>query len=304
MKNLLEYYYNIFPDVIYEKGNACYFFINDIKYYFVPFNRNINELNNLIELSNKLYFKGIKVHTFIETKEKKFYIEHEKINYVLLRVNTIENEEIDIYDIIKFNNLEIINDNKLDSLSWIKRWEHTADSFEREAIELNNDFPLLTNYFNYYIGLAENAISYVKNINLNEENKLYLSHKRIKTPLTYGMLYNPLSFIFDYKVRDLSEYIKELFFYSKFDEDEIFNIINEELLNYSLNDVQLLYGRLLFPTYYFDLFEGVLNKEREEKELNNIINLSKHYELFLKELYYVLKSKYNIEPIEWIVNNK
>ena len=131
-----------------------------------------------------------------------------------------------------------------------------------------------------------------------------ISHKRIKTPLTCGMLYNPLSFIFDYKVRDLSEYIKELFFYSKFDEDEIFNIISEELLNYSLNDVQLLYGRLLFPTYYFDLFEGVLNKEREEKELNNIVNLSKHYELFLKELYYVLKSKYNIEPIEWIVNNK
>ena len=303
MKNILEYYYNIFPDIVYENGDTYYFFINDIKYYFVPFNRNINELNDLVELTNRLYFKGIKVHTFIGTKEGKFYIEHNKINYVLLRVNTIEKEEVDIYDIIKFNNLEIINENKLNH-SWIKMWENTVDSFEREMSELNNDYPLLIKYFNYFVGLAENAISYVNNINLENINKYYLSHKRIKVPLNYGMLYNPLSFIFDYKVRDISEYIKELFFYSKFDEDEIFKIIDKELNNYSLDDVKLLYGRLLFPTYYFDLFEGVLNKEREEKELENIVSLSKNYELFLKELYYFLKTKYNIEPIEWIVNNK
>ena len=302
MKNILEYYYNIFPDTVYEKNNAYYFFINDIKYYFVPFNRNINELDDLVKLTNYLYFKEIKVHTFISTKDGKFYIEQDKVNYVLLRVNTIENEEIDIYDIIKFNNIDVSYEDKSD-YSWVKRWEQTVDTFEKEVTELNNDYPLLTSYFNYYVGLAENAISYVKNINI-EDKKLYLSHRRIKLPLNYGMLCNPLSFIFDYKVRDISEYIKELFFYSKFDEDEIFKIIENESKHYSLNDIKLLYGRLLFPTYYFDLFESVLNKEREEKELNNIINLSKHYELFLKELYYVLKSKYNIEPIEWIVNNK
>lgn len=303
MKNILEYYYNIFPDMVYEKSNFYYFYIDDIKYYFTPFNRDINELKGLVELTNKLYFKGIKVHTFIVNKDGNFYIEHNKINYVLLRVNTIENEEIDIYDIIKFNNLEVTNQDKL-NYSWIKRWEHTVDSFEREVIELNNDYPLLTRYFNYYVGLAENAISYVKNINLEDNNKLYLSHKRIKTPLNNGMLYNPLAFEFDYKVRDISEYIKETFFFSKFDEDEVFKVMGEEIKSYSLNDIKLLYGRLLFPTYYFDLFEGVLNKEREEKELEKIINLSKHYELFLKELYYFLKDKYNVEPIEWIVNSK
>jgi len=296
MKNLLEYYYNIFPDKIYENNNTYYFFLDDIKYYFVIFNRNIGELNSLVELTNKLYFKGIKVHTFIQTKDGKFYIEHEKVNYVLLRVNTNENEEIDIYDIIRFNNIGIVNS----VLPWNKRWENTVDSFEKEVIELNNDYPLLTSYFNYYVGLAENAISYISNIKYDD--KLYLSHKRINFPLTYGSIYNPLTFIFDYKVRDISEYIKEMFFYSKFSEDEIFELI--DLNNYSLNDIKLLYGRLLFPTYYFDLFEGVLNHEREEKEIDKIINLSKSYELFLKELYFNLKLKYNIEPIDWIVNNK
>ena len=183
MKNILEYYYNIYPDTLYENGNAYYFFVNDIKYYFLPFNRNINELNDLVELTNKLYFNGIKVHTFICTKEGKYYIEHEKTSYVLLRVNIEEKEEIDIYDIIKFNNLNITSKNKSNNLLWIKRWEHTVDSFEREVGELNNDYPLLTSYFNYYVGLAENAISYVKTVNLEDIDQLFLSHKRIKTPL-------------------------------------------------------------------------------------------------------------------------
>ena len=55
MKNLLEYYYNIFPDKIYESNNVCYFFINDIKYYFVIFRRNVDDLSELVLLSNNLY---------------------------------------------------------------------------------------------------------------------------------------------------------------------------------------------------------------------------------------------------------
>ena len=299
MKNILEYYYNVYPDMIYENNNTFYFFINDVKYYFTEFNRDIKDINDLVELTNKLYFKGIKIHTFIVNKDGKYYIEHDKVNYVLLRVNTVENEEIDIYDILKFNDLE----HKKGNINLSKRWKDTIDSFEREVIELNNDYPMLTSNFNYYVGLAENAISYINDIESNEY-ELCLSHKRIKLPLTCGMLYNPLNFIFDYKIRDISEYIKEIFFYLDFNEEEIFKIIDTELSDYSLIDIKLLYGRLLFPTYYFDLFERILNKESDEKDLNRIVNLSKQYELFLKELYIALKSKYNIEPIEWIVNTK
>lgn len=301
MKNLLEYYYNIYPDKIYEDGRVLYFFIEDIKYYLVPFNRNLDDLKSLIEITNKLYFKGIKVHTFIKTKNNEFYVDSNNNKYILLRVNTDENEEIDLYDIIKFNNLEVIKDSKLSNGSWIKRWKNTVDAFENQITELNKEYPELLSVFDYYVGLAENAISYINNVNL-DENKLYLSHKRIKTPLTTGMLYNPLGFIFDYKVRDLAEYIKEKFFYSNLDEEEILKFIDENTNNYNLNDIKLLYGRLIYPSYYFDLFEGILNKEKEEKELKKIVSLSKNYELFLKELYYNLKSKYNIEPVEWIVN--
>ena len=300
MKNLIEYYYNIFPDKIYVKNEVYYFFAFDIKYYFVEFNRDINELNLLVELTNKLYFKNIMVDTFVMNKDGNFYINHEGKNYVLLRVNTSENEEIDIYDVIKFNNIEVSNDNKLNVGSWVKRWENTVDTFERPVTEFNKEFPDLLSVFDYYVGLAENAISYIKNSEEENDKTFYLSHRRIKLPLTYGMIYNPISFVFDYKVRDLAEYIKELFFYSNFDEEEIMNIIDNVKKDYSQEDIKLLYGRLLFPTYYFDLFEKVLNKEKEEKELKRIINLSESYECFLKELYLSLKVTNNIEAIDWI----
>lgn len=301
MKNLLQYYFNIYPDKIYKNNNVIYFFIEDVKYYFVPFNRSVEDLNILIELTNKLYLKGIKVHTFIGSKENKFYIENNNQMYVLLRVNAKESEKIDIYDIIRFNNLEIINGDKLNVDSWTKRWENTVDLFEKQVSELNKEYPDLLNVFNYYVGLAENAISYVKNIDLTN-SKFYLSHKRIKFPLTMGLLYNPLGFVFDYKVRDLAEYIKESFFYSNLNEEKLLEFIEKNISYYDLNDIKLLYGRLLYPTYYFDLFEKILNKEKDEKELKKIVSISKNYEAFLKELYVNLKEKYNIEPVDWIVN--
>lgn len=303
MKKLLEYYYSIYPDKIYEENDVIYFFIDDIKYYFLEYNRSNDDLNYLVELTNKLYFKGIKVHTFIRNKEGNFYIENNNSKYVLLRVNTDENEELDIYDIISFNNLEVISDNILNAGSCIKRWKITVDLFEKQVGELNKDYSELVDSFDYYVGLAENAISYIENINF-DNSKFYLSHKRVKSPLTSGMLYNPLGFIFDNKVRDLSEYIKESFFYSNFNEEEILKIIDENVNYYTQDDIKLLYGRLVFPTYYFDMFESILNGEKNEKELRNIINLSDQYEKFLKEIYLNLKVKYNIEPIDWIVNRE
>ncbi len=171
MKSLLEYYYNIYPDKIYERNNYYFFFINDIKYYLVPFDRGIDELKTLVELTNKLYLKNIKVHTFIKNKDNEFYVKNNNINYVLLRVNKDEKEEIDIYDILKFNSIDIID--SLNIISPSKRWERTIDSFEKEITELNNDYPELLKVFDYYVGLAENAISYVESINIKEDTKLF-----------------------------------------------------------------------------------------------------------------------------------
>ena len=75
---------------------------------------------------------------------------------------------------------------------------------------------IIDNSIDYYIGLSENAIYYVNNVNskysMSSLDKIVLSRKRIISP-NYSLNYfNPLSFIFDLEVRDITEYIKSTFF--------------------------------------------------------------------------------------------
>ena len=304
MKNLINHFYHIYPDKIYKKHDIYYFYINDSKFYFLEFNRDLTDLPVLVELTNVLYEKGIKVHTFIKNIKEEFYASFDRKNYILLRTNIEENIEVDLIDIVKFNNLLASDSNLLYKNEWKTRWMNQVDKFEAQVMEYNDEYPIMRSCFDYYIGLAENAISYLKNIELEteEDKKLYLCHKRISSPITYGTLYNPLNFMFDNKTRDLAEYVKTKFFNGIFNEEEIEKILIRNNYAFSVNDASLFYARLLYPTYYFDFFEKVINGEILEEKFEKFINLSQNFESLLLELYVFLKSRYNIEPIDWLVN--
>lgn len=304
MKNVINYFYNLYPDKIYENNDIYYFYIDDIKFYFVRFERPLNELNSLVEVSNELYNRGIMVHTFTITTQNNFNVPFNESNYVLIRINSDEREDLDLQDLIAFNNL-IISDksNNLYTEDWVNLWSFKIDTFEKQMIEFNKEYPILRDTFNYYIGLAENAISYAKNAFLSfpneEQSKLYLNHRRINIPLNFGNLYNPLSFIFDYEIRDLAEYIKAKFLKNEFDWDEIEEILPK--LNLNNLKIHLLYARLLYPSYYFDVFEKIIFGEKKEDEINDITRLSESYEEFLYDFYKFLKKYTFLPEIGWIV---
>ena len=74
-------------------------------------------------------------------------------------------------------------------------------------------YPYIYNTVDYYIGLGENAITYMKELNDNiNSSSLSITHRRIGVNSTMFDLYNPLNLIIDYKVRDVSEYLKDAFF--------------------------------------------------------------------------------------------
>ena len=35
MKETINYYYNVYPEKVYEINNGCYFYFNTYKYYFI-----------------------------------------------------------------------------------------------------------------------------------------------------------------------------------------------------------------------------------------------------------------------------
>ena len=250
MKETIKFYYNIYPDTLYEILNGYYFFVGDIKYYFVLFDRDIKEIEFLVKISNDLYNKNILVDTFIQNKDGKFYVILEDKVYVMLRVNSIESDLLNIKDIVYFNNLLISDNVKSIDSNWAILWGKRVDEFESMVSELNTELPIVQESFDYFVGLAENAIVYFNEAVMSTSlanTKINLNHKRIPEMLYSGYINNPLTFTFDYDVRDVSEYIKLKFFKSSIDYAEIEDLILSG--HYSKGSLMILFARLMYPSY-------------------------------------------------------
>ncbi|MEG2457387.1 MAG: hypothetical protein RSB41_00595 [Bacilli bacterium] len=307
MKNAIFYYYNLSPLKVYQKLNSVYFYIDDIKYIFMPFNRDVSEVETLINISNTLFKKGVLVHTFIINKYNSFICNYNDTAYVLLRVNDITDDEVTLQDIIKFDNSLVLKNNiTLLGNSWGELWEIKIDNIEKSISDLNQEYPLIRSSVSYFIGIGENALEYANNALIeakgSDELRYVVSHRRIIDNINYDYLYNPLTFTIDYDVRDIAEYIKMMFFSKKFDFMELEDMMNK----YKLSDLQakLLYSRLLYPTYYFDLIEEIILGNRDEKDIIIITDLVSNYEDLLFDIYNLIKKYNNIPPIEWILRQK
>jgi hypothetical protein len=63
----------------------------------------------------------------------------------------------------------------------------------------------------------------------------------------------------------------------------------------------MLFARLLFPTYYFDIYEDVMNKSRNEDDLIKIIEKVEEYEKFLKKTYFEISKYAQLQKINWLI---
>lgn len=309
MEQFLKYFYDIYIDNLYKKDNKYYFYKDNSLFCVVKNYRLPEELKDILEICYEMQSR-FPVSQIIFNKFGQISSDYDNNNYILLKINTSMSSDITINDIIKINNSLFLNKDKKELYrnNWAKLWENKVDYFEYQIKELGRNKKIILNSFSYYIGLAENAIS-IANIcelynkdNMNE--KVVLSHRRINYPCMEYEFYNPLEYIFDIQVRDVSEYLKSMFFYTDRNHTikELKNyLLSTRLSNYEAN---MLYARLLYPTYYFDIYEKVIEDLKEESELLDIINKVDEYELFLKEAYFELSRMYKIEQINWIINKK
>ena len=303
MKETIKFYYNVYPEKIYEIDNGYYFYLNDIKYYFIKYERDINETNFLIDITNKLYKRNVLVDTFIKNKDGNFVININNENYVLLRVNSIENDIYNLKDIMYFNNLLISTNNYNISNNWSNLWKKKVDDIENEFNDLNNEYPLLRMSIDYYVGLAENAISYFNDTLIEEDVtsvKINLNHKRIPSITYSGFINNPLNFTLDYEVRDFAEYLKSHFFSNDIDYDYVYEVLTTNIFNKA--SLRILFARLLYPSYYFDLVKNIFEGNNEEKDVIKYLNRINDYQMFLQDIYNIISKKYSIPVVEWINN--
>lgn len=309
MEQFLKYFYDIYIDTIYKKDDKYYFYKNNSLFCIVKNYRLPEELKDILEICYEMQNK-FPVSQIIFNKFGQVSSNYDNNNYILLKINTSMSSDITINDIEKINNNLFLNKDKRELYrnNWAKLWESKIDYFEYQIKELGRNKKIILNSFSYYIGLAENAISIANICELYNKDKMnekiVLSHRRINYPCMEYEFYNPLEYIFDIQVRDVSEYLKSMFFYT--DKNYTIKELKKYLLNTRLSNYEanMLYARLLYPTYYFDIYEKVIEDLKEENELLDIINKVDEYEYFLKEAYYELSKIYKIEQINWIINKK
>ena len=170
--------------------------------------------------------------------------------------------------------------------NWYEMWINKIDYFEYRIDELKNKYPLVKETFNYFSGYVETAISLL--INLQIKSNLCICHDRIKTNYTLYDLYNPFNFIIDNNMRDIAEYFKE---------KKDFKIIEQYIKNnrFTNEELQLFFIRMLYPTFYFDIYEQIIQNEE------NIINIDiEEYEELIKKTYTLLKSICPLPEIDWL----
>lgn len=298
MKNAVEYYYNIPIDEIRKANNKYRFNFENYTYILYPFENSI-DIKIHIKLSNYLLERGVYCHQFMYNINRDIITVIDGISYVLFRCFVNIDQKIELNDLQQFSLLELnLKEFKpLIKTDWHTMWSSKIDYFEYQITQFGKKFPIVRESLSYYIGLTENAISILSNVNIEKIN-LMISKKRFLNKDDYFNFFNPLEMIIDTKSRNAAEYFKNKFFYENIN-------IKEEITRYiefNLNDGEklLFFIRMIFPSYYFDLYQDIILENVEEKEILNILNKVNEYEELLKYIYSIILIKYPYLDIFWL----
>lgn len=290
MKNLINYYYNLILSEFRKIDDYYIFDIDGKKYSFVPFYGDLNKFYKLYLLLNN---NNKYCHEVIINKDKSIITFYENIPYILLKKNVylksmVNLDEILNYDIIVYKKSE---------LNWKELWERKIDYYEYQMNQLGFKYKLLKESFSYYVGLSEVAISILNYVNEKNIN-LYICHKRINYKESMDDFLNPLNIMIDNRTRDIAEFFKINYINEAINTREVIEYLNKLSLNY--DESLLLLARLMYPSYYFDIYDKIIQEKISDDKVNFYIKKNVYYETFLKKIYFFLKSKYKIPEIEWL----
>lgn len=290
MKNLINYYYNLIIKEFRKIEDYYIFDIDNKKYCFVPFYGNLNKLYQIYLLLRK---NNKYCHEIIINKDKSIITFYDNIPYILLKknvnlTNLVTLEEIFSYDIIVYEKLE---------LNWKELWEEKIDYYEYQMNQLGFKYKILKESFSYYVGLSESAISLLNYIN-KKNIKFSICHKRVNYKENMDDFLNPLNIIVDNRTRDIAEFFKVNYINNNIDVEKVLNYLN--ILDLDYNESLLLMARLMYPSYYFDVYDKVIQEKISEEKVNFYIKKNVYYETFLNKIYVYLKGRYKIPEVEWL----
>lgn len=189
---------------------------------------------------------------------------------------------------------------------WKQLWEKRLDQMEKAwnmklSAEPETEFDrLFIESFPYYMGLAENAIQYLADTEIDDKPAYVdngtVCHERFTNSVWRGPYFvkNPFDWVFDHAGRDLAEWVRERYFANiQTSQPDIKTFLAEyqSVAILSPFSWRLLYARLLFPLHYFECIENYYitsseqMKHQVEDQLRKYMNQSSDHERFLGNFY-------------------
>lgn len=278
MIEILKKYYDIEIQEYKEYKNGMIFYVNGINYLLIECNYDQAYINELFKLCSELKRYRVALHDFVFNKNNEILSE----NYILFKINVLIND-IDLEDIKLFGSVDC-NKYIKEYVSMESFWEKKIDYFEAQISELS-DNQLINHSFDYYIGIAELLIMYLKKNHTNID--LCLSHKTLYSLSTIDF-YNPLNITFDLKLKDVASYIR-----MTNNIDLLTDILDRRGDNFNS---AYFFVRLVFPFKYFDIISDMIIDREEENELANMLNHNENYEEYVA----MIQKMFGIYIFSWI----
>lgn len=301
MKNFIDYYYNINVSEIKHIHDKYFIYTNNERYmlkvfgdtdFFMVYEYLANQLDKY------LYFFRI-----VRNRQNDYLTYIDDKPYILLKLSDINNNTISIYD-IKINQFfEYSNKiSRLIRFPWVKLWENKIDYFEEWCYLKQNQYKNMYSLFHYFIGVAENAVLYLKITEAEEKmeeiDRLVISHNRLSMDSSLYDYYDPTNIVLDHPSRDVSEYIKSTYVHGNFDIKLLEEYLNEH--HFSKYGLRLLYARILFPSFFFDYIdEMILNSY--DTDLLYLEARIIEFEKFISQISVFFKEKYDIPVVTWCI---
>jgi len=290
MESLLNYYYGLVTINIQKDNDNYLIEAKNGTFLLAELFGNIDDVQKIIDILNKT---DIKYHLLVLTKDNKLYITYEERNYCLLKIRCDLNAKISLISFSQTKTNGICN--------WGDIWSKRIDYYESQVEEVIKE-PNIKYALQYYIGLTEIAICYFNNLKsiYNNNNLIYtVNHKQIASPINPINYYNPLNMLIDVEIRDLAEYFKMAFFNETLTDYELLHLIdnmqfNEVMANY-------LFLRLLYPSYFFNLYDEYIETKNINHKMILYIKKSKDYESLLSKVYSRLSMNNDIKIKLWFL---
>ncbi len=303
MKNFINYYYQLQINDIHLSNGKYFFRYQNQSYLFKPFYGDYAYIDAIYDLNQQIVFSNPFYHRIVRNKDRSLITVIDGKPYILMKLSHLANEPISIFDIKGLDYIQV--DKKLEVLNmfhWTQLWESKIDYFEEQIFGKVAEYYSILPAFHYFIGLGENAILYVSEALLNHQanftDQLVASHRRFYKQTTLIDYYDPTELIIDHKARDVAEYIKFLFVSGSYDMDIIGSYLDQ--VDFSLMGACLLFGRLMFPSFYFDELESCMLKKNFQS-LQVLCERIEEYQLFLSDVFYVITQRFHIPEVLWLL---